>query len=217
MKILVISSSPRKTKSQTFLLANSVLESSLREEDVEIIHLCDKKIEFCEHCEKCHIKIMDCPIKDDAFSILQKMLEADAIILASPNYINQVTASMKALFDRSSHFIHCRRLLGKYITGVVSSGSGQDEDILNYMRYYAHVCGAQYSGGISSRAPISKDTIEAAAKFGNKMLTCVKEKKIFPEQMEIINRGKGHFKQIILIRKNEWLEEYNYWKDKSWL
>jgi len=68
-------------------------------------------------------------------SILEKMLDAEGIILASPNYINQVTASMKALFDRSSHFIHCKRLLDKYVAGVVSSGSGQDTASLAIISY----------------------------------------------------------------------------------
>ena len=90
MKILLISSSPRKEKSQSFLLAREVLRGCLNEtQEGEAIH-------------------------------------------------NQITASLKALFDRSSHFIHCKRLLGKYVAGVVASGSGQDKDVLNYIRYYAH-------------------------------------------------------------------------------
>jgi len=87
MKILLISSSPRKEKSQTFALAREVLKGCSDSIESEIIHLCDKKIEFCRHCEACHKKIMNCPIKDDAGVILNKMLEADGILLASPNYI----------------------------------------------------------------------------------------------------------------------------------
>src|SRR3972149_7241781 len=121
MSILVISSSPRKEKSNTFLLAKEVFKgSSNGKVNSEIIHLCDCKIDFCRHCEQCHKKIMHCPIKDDVHTILEKMLEADGIILATPNYITQITASMKAILDRSSHFIHCKRLLGKFVAGVVS-------------------------------------------------------------------------------------------------
>lgn len=218
MKVLIISSSPRKEKSQTFLLAREVL-SGCGNQDVEsvVIHLCDLKIEFCRHLEACHNKILSCPIKDDVHMILQKMLEADGIILASPNYINQVTASMKALFDRASHFIHCKRLLGKYITGVVSSGSGQNKEVLDYIGYYAHTCGAQYSGGVSSRAPCSKEKMKEAWQLGKGFALDIKEKRIFPEQMKIIEDGKEHFKRIIEIRKNDWQEEYQYWQSKGWL
>ena len=153
MKILLISSSPHKEKSKTFSLAGGVLKGlSSNAADIETIHLCDFSVFFCKHCEQCHKDILQCPLPDDVHVILKKMLEADGIILASPNYINQVTASMKALFDRSSHFIHCKRLLGKYIAGVVSSGSGQAQEVLDYIKYYGHTCGAQYAGGVSCAA-----------------------------------------------------------------
>jgi len=214
---MLISSSPHKEKSQTFLLAKEVLKGCSDSVKTEVIHLRDFKIEFCRHCEECHKKIMNCPIEDDVGIILKKMLETDVIILASPNYINQITASMKALFDRSSHFIHCRRLLGKYILGVVSSGSGQDKDVLDYLKHYAHTCGAQYAGGVSSRAPVSKEKMEEAFKLGNKSVLDIKEKRMFSEQIKIIDKGKEHFKKIIQMRKDEWIEEYQYWLDKSWL
>lgn len=218
MKLLLISSSPRKKKSQAFLLARNVLQGCCDEQcSSSEIHLCDLKIEFCRHCEKCHKNILSCPIKDDVPAVLEKMLVADGIILASPNYINQVTASMKALFDRSTHFIHCKRFLGKYVVGVVSFGSGQDKDVLAYIKYYVHTCGAQYSGGVSAQAPISAKKMEEASKLGNKLVSDIRAKRIFSDQTNIIEKGKEHFRKIMKIRKNDWIEEYQYWKDKRWL
>jgi len=218
MKVLLISSSPHKEKGRTFLLAKEVLRGvSDKTVNAEIFYLCDFKINFCRHCEECHKKILNCSVGDNVPAILKKMLEADGIILASPNYINQITGSMKTLFDRSSHFIHCKRLLGKYIAGVVSSGSGQDKDVLDYIKYYAHTCGAQYSGGVSSRAPVSKEKLEGAYKLGNKFASDVKEKRAYPDQIELIEKGKRHFGEIIKARKNDWQEEYQYWLDKGWL
>ena len=217
MKVLLISSSPHKEKSQTYLLAEETLKGCGSFVESEIMHLCDHRIEFCRHCELCHKKIMQCPIKDDAGLLLEKMLDADGIILASPNYINQVTASMKALFDRSSHFIHCKRLLGKYIAGVVSSGSGQDREVLDYIKYYSNTCGAQYAGGASSRAPIGDEKKKEAFNLGKSLVAAIKDKKIFPEQIKVIQAGREHFKRIMEMRKDDWLGEYRYWKDKGWL
>jgi len=218
MKILLISSSPRKEKSQTFLLAKEVLRG-LSKENVqsEVMHLDDFRVSFCKCCQECHKKILHCSVEDDVPVILRKMLEADGIILASPNYINQVTASLKALFDRTAHFIHCRRLLGKYIAAVVSSGSGQDQDALDYIEYYAHTCGAQYSGGVSSRAPVTKEKMQEAFELGKKFIADIQEKKAYLEQIKIIEEGKAHFKKIIQLRKDEWPDEYRYWQDKGWL
>jgi len=218
MKILLISSSPHKEKSRTFILAKELLGVIAQEgASCETLHLDDFKVFFCKHCEKCHKKILHCSAPDDVQVILKKMLEADGIIFASPNYINQVTASMKALFDRSSHFIHCKRLLGKYIAGVVSSGSGQDKEVLDYVRYYGNTCGAQYSGGVSSCAYTLVEKKEEAQRLAKKLISDIREKRIYPEQMKIIEAGREHFKQVIQMRKDDWLQEYQYWQEKGWL
>ncbi len=218
MKVLLISSSPHKEKSRTFILAKEVLRGVADSQiQSDIIHLSDCHIDFCRHCEECHKKILHCSVKDEVPAILNRMLEADGIILASPNYINQVTASMKALFDRSAHFIHCKRLLGKYITGVVTSGSGQDKDVLDYIEYYAHTCGAQYSGSVFSSAYALEEKIEFAYQLGRKLAQDIKEKKVFADQVRIIEAGREHFKRVMLLRKDDWQEEYAYWQHKGWL
>lgn len=219
MKILVISSSPHKNRGQTFRLAKEVLRGCCDNNSVEsqIIHLCDLKIGFCRHCEACHKNFFSCPIKDDVHIILKEILKADAIILASPNYINHITGSMKVLFDRLSHLIHCKGLLGKYVAGVVSSGSGHDKKVLDYIKFYSHTCGAQYSGGISSCVPVSRGKAKEAFRLGKKLICDVKYKRIHPAQIKIIEKGKEYFKRIILLRRDDWVEEYDYWKKKGWL
>ena len=218
MNVLLISSSPHKENSSTFLLAKEVLRG-LKKEGVtcEVLHLDDFRVFFCKHCEACHKRILHCLIKDDVSAILNKMLNTDGIIFASPNYINQVTGLMKAFFDRSAHFIHCKRLLGKYIVGVVSSGSGQSKEVLDYIAFYAHTCGAQYSGGVSAMRQFTEDKKDEAFLLGKKLALDIKEKKSYPEQAEIIERGRQHFAQIIKFRKDDWQEEYEYWSEKGWL
>ncbi len=218
MKILLISSSPRRERSQTFLLAGEVLRGVSGEgAQTEVIHLADHHIDFCRHCQECHKRILHCSVKDSLPVILKKMLEADGIILATPNYINQITALTKALFDRSSHFIHCKRLLDKYIVGVVTSGSGQDQEVLDYIKYYGHTCGAQYSGGVSSSERAVAEKIEEAYQLGQKLAQDIKEKRIFADQMKTIEAGREHFKRLIQLRKEDWKEEYQYWQQKGWL
>ncbi len=218
MKILLISSSPHTEKSRTFALAQEVLEGLPKEDtDIETIHLSDYSIMFCKHCEKCHKDIMKCPLPDNVLVILDKMLEADGIILASPNYINQVTASMKALLDRSAHFIHCKRLLGKYIAGVVSSGSGQAKEVLDYIEYYSNTCGAQFSGGVSAAAQSIEEKTADAIKLGKKFVADIKDKRNYSEQLETIEKGRQYFGRVIEARTKDWTGEYQYWLDKGWL
>jgi len=145
------------------------------------------------------------------------MLEADGLILASPNYINCVTASMKALFDRSTHFLHCKRLLGKYAVGVVSSGSGYDKPVIDYIKHYAFSCGSQFVGGVFSRVPLADEKKKIAVLLGKKLQEAIQKKKIFKGQMRIIEQSKQHFKHIVMARKKDWQEEYRYWKQQNWL
>jgi len=219
MKILLISASPRKEGSLTLLLAQEVLRGCTEGQQVQsdVVQLCGLKIEFCRNCDSCHKDLGVCAIKDDITHIIKKMTEADGIILASPNYINHVTAQMKALFDRSSHFIHCHRLLHKYMVAVVTSGSGDDDCILNYIMQYANICGAQYSGGLSSRAPISKEKMDEAYNLGKRLALDIAEKKSYSEQIENISKCREHFKHVIHLRQYDWEGEYEYWREKGWL
>jgi len=218
MNILLLSASPRKAKSQTLALAREVVQGLGDGAQVEIVHLRDLQIDYCTHCEACHIEVMRCPVKDDVHVLLNKMLAADGIILATPNYINQVTAALKAVLDRSSHFIHCQRLLGKYLCGVVTSGSGaQDELVLDYLRHYANVCGAQFSGGVSACAYAVEARRGEARELGQKLREDIGAHKVYPEQAEAIEKGKAHFGTVIEMRRDLWREEYAYWKEKGWL
>jgi len=218
MKVLGISASPRKNKSNTLILlkeAFAVIEK--KGYQTALVHLCDLKIEFCRHCESCHKRMMDCPIKDDAHLLLKKMLESDGIIFASPVYINQITGYLKTFFDRSSHFIHCLRLLGKYTGAVATSGGGPHEMVLNYLEHFSTICGAQYVGGVSTTAPVSQEIRDKAGKMGENLAEAIKNKREFPGQMKEIQSRRSYFKRVIEAHKEEWSGEYKYWREMGWL
>lgn len=217
MNILLISSSPHKEKSKTFWLAKELFKELGPTITTEVIHLCNYRIEFCRHCEACHKKIMSCPIKDDAHFLQQKILEADAIIFASPVYIHHITGYLKMLLDRSSHFIHCQRLLGKYVVAVATSGGGPQEMVLEYIKEYALTCGAQYVGGVSSVIPITEEAKNKANNLGVNLAEALTKKKIFPVEQVTINMHREYFRKVIVARKEDWEGEYQYWKDKGWL
>ena len=103
MKILGILASPREEKSNTSYLLKKILSSAEKEGcHTQYIELCSLKIEFCRYCEFCHKNIMVCPIKDDAFPLLDKILKNDAIVFASSVYINHITGYLRTFLDRSS-------------------------------------------------------------------------------------------------------------------
>lgn len=98
-KILILSSSPRKGGNSDLLCDRFAEGAREAGWEVEKIRLAEKKIGYCTACYVC--KKGKCPQQDDAPEILEKMLAADVIVLATPVYFYTMCAQLKALLDRS--------------------------------------------------------------------------------------------------------------------
>ena len=64
------------------------------------IYLRYKRIEYCTGCGTCSVHNKPCPQKDDATGVIDKMVAADAIVMATPVYFYTMSAQMKTLIDR---------------------------------------------------------------------------------------------------------------------
>ena len=100
MKILAINGSHRVGQNTGALLQMALDEAATLGAETELVDLAELDIEFCAGCNKCLFKPM-CSINDDMNDLKQKMLEADGIILGSPDYFSNVTARMKNFIDRT--------------------------------------------------------------------------------------------------------------------
>jgi len=103
MKVVAFNGSARKD-GNTWLLLKRVL-SVLQAEGVEteLIQLAGEQIHGCTACRTCfETKNQRCSITTDKVNdYIQKMLEADGIILGSPTYFGMMSPEMKALIDRT--------------------------------------------------------------------------------------------------------------------
>lgn len=100
-KVLIISTSLRKN-SNSQILAEEFKKGAVEAgNDVEIISLKDKKINFCKGCLACQ-KTQKCIINDDVKEIIDKMLTSDVIVFATPIYFYEMSGQMKVLLDRSN-------------------------------------------------------------------------------------------------------------------
>lgn len=217
MRALAICGSPRGNKSQTRALAEALLAGAeAKGASVKCVDLSEARIGFCRACESCH-RGPDCALNDDGKQILLQMLDADAIVLATPVYLNQVTAQMKTILDRTSHFVHCLRLMGKYVAAVTTSGGGTGGDVAAYLKGYAVTVGAQFVGSVDARAPVQEADFAAARELGAAVVAAVREKTAYPEQQRAIEAQKQRFGHIIAFHKDHWPYEHRYWQDRGWL
>lgn len=102
MKFLILMGSPRHNGNTYELLKPFMEELALKNIGHELIWLYDKNIKPCIACRSCQKDwtIFGCPIKDDVQEIFDKIIESDAIILATPIYSWFCTPPMKSLLDR---------------------------------------------------------------------------------------------------------------------
>lgn len=130
MKYVIINGSPRKKN--TWAVVNQVKKSLNGE--FEEIQLMKEKIPLCNGCFNCVCRGEEkCPHYDKINPIVEKIMEADGIIIASPVYAMNVTALLKNFFDHTAYFYHRPRFFTKKALVVVTTAGAGHKDVSKYM------------------------------------------------------------------------------------
>ncbi|MGN0610570.1 MAG: flavodoxin family protein [Ruminiclostridium sp.] len=98
--ILIISASPRKCGNSDMLCDEFLRGAKESGNNVVKIFLRDKKVNYCLGCGVCN-STHKCIQHDDMADILDKMVKADVIVLATPVYFYTMNAQLKTLIDRT--------------------------------------------------------------------------------------------------------------------
>jgi multimeric flavodoxin WrbA len=103
MKIVAFNGSPRKQGNTYSLLRIVSDELEKAGIETEIINITGEPLRGCMACNKCvENKNNKCVITTDSINTyIEKMIEADGILLGSPTYFSNVTAEIKAFIDRT--------------------------------------------------------------------------------------------------------------------
>ena len=136
-KVLILSGSPRKGGNSDLLcreFARGAQESGC---DVEILRVAAKKIAPCSACYYCRTHSGECVHKDDMADVLQKMIDADVLVL-------------KAVIDRTvARWLEVKNKDFYYIITMADEDESSADTTLACLRGYADcVQGAQEKGVI---------------------------------------------------------------------
>ncbi len=103
MKVLVFNGSPKREKSDTMHITRAFLEGMKMagSQDIRIIDVIDKHIEYCTGCFTCKYNGGTCIHSDDMRPILEEILESDLLLFSFPLYSYGMPAHLKALLDRT--------------------------------------------------------------------------------------------------------------------
>jgi multimeric flavodoxin WrbA len=122
-KILVLLGSPRKKGNSTTLALKIIEGAEAAGATVEKIYLHGQKIAPCQACYACRKpNSRSCAIDDDMQPIYQKLIEADAWVIASPVYWFTMSAQTKLFMDRCFALFNIKKdaLSGKNIAIAMS-------------------------------------------------------------------------------------------------
>ncbi len=133
MKVVTLLGSAKKKGNTATALKWVEDELKLLGHEVESIYLNAKTINGCLGCAKCKDKPdeIGCVQNDDAPEILQKMIDADLTIFASPLYFWGLTSQIKSIIDRSwslvtnYHMPDHKSLIGGKRQALLTTGGGE--------------------------------------------------------------------------------------------
>ncbi|MDD1657299.1 MAG: flavodoxin family protein [Methanomicrobiales archaeon] len=215
MKILGINASPKGKESQTLRLVNAVLEGARDAgAETELVDLCQLEIEYCTACGVCY-ETGECTLIDDFPDLFELMMGADGIVLGSPNYIDSVTAPLKAAFDRMADAIHCQMFSGKYGCSVCTAGGSNEMEVVGYMNRVLTSLGATTIGGVGVAFQGNPDrilpAIEKARALGKELAGAIRTRKVYPEQAAIHKARREYFCRLVEANRDRWRHEYDWW------
>ena len=104
MKVVAFNGSPRKNWNTATLLNHALEGAASQGAETEMVHLYDLNYKGCISCFACKLKngpsYGRCAMIDDLTPILQKVEDADAIIIGSPIYFGAATGMLRSLLER---------------------------------------------------------------------------------------------------------------------
>jgi len=218
MKLTAIIGSPHGMKGNTGQLLRALIaEAEKAGASTTLFSLHETLVKPCVACDTCH-KVGTCNTKDDFAKVKTAMLDADGIILASPNYMMSVSAQMKCLMDRCASPLHVQAFQGKYGAAVVTSGGPGGEEVEAYMLRWLRNMGCWTVGSVGADGAqmMKKDArearLKAAGALGRALVDAIREKRRFPEQEAARGAFMERMEHLVEARKLDWPFEYEYWQ-----
>lgn len=157
--ILILSGSPRKGGNSDLLCDEFAKGAQEAGHQVEKIRVQEQKIGPCLACYGCRGTGV-CVQKDDMASILEKMVAADVLVLATPVYFYSMDGQLKTLIDRTLPRYTEIRSKEVWFIATAAAGKGAMERTIDALRGFtdclpgAQVKGVIYGSGVYQKGEV---------------------------------------------------------------
>jgi multimeric flavodoxin WrbA len=146
MKVVAFNGSARKDGNTALLVKTVFDELENAGIETELVQLAGTHPHGCIACGKCGAnKNQRCAVTSDQMNTwIEKMVEADGIILASPTYFADVTTELKALIDRAGYVSKAngdmlQRKVGAAVVAVRRGGAIHAFDTINHFFFISQM------------------------------------------------------------------------------
>ena len=147
--ILILSGSPRKGGNSDTLCDQFMSGAQEAGHNVEKIWVQGEKIAPCLGCGHCQSHAGVCVQKDAMAEILQKMVDTDVLVLASPVYFYSVSAQIKALIDRTvARYTEIKNKSMYYIISAADSDVSHMQRTIECFRGFAYCIEGSVEKGV---------------------------------------------------------------------
>lgn len=162
MKVIAINGSPKKEGNTFHALSMVGDEIKAASIEFEILHIGHKLIHGCTACGNCSInKDEKCIIETDDLNLwLQKIKQADGIIIGSPVYYSGIAGTLKCFLDRLFYISGAngnlfRQKVAAAVVAVRRTGGSVTFDNLNHYLTYNEmiIATSNYWNVIHGRSP----------------------------------------------------------------
>jgi multimeric flavodoxin WrbA len=228
MKVLVLIGSYRK-KGNTARIGRMIADEIIilgdeagQPVEIELTFLGQYDIRPCLGCRTCFNRgEVKCPLKDNLLSIKAKMLTADAVIIATPVYVNDVSGTVKNWIDRLAHVCHRPEFAGKCAYLVATVGDGPSKHALRTMHMAFSSWGFYIAGqaGFKTGAWMRQSEMTAAYKkksntIARRLYTAVvKQEYLRPSFLSLMT---FKIQQRYWQRVGDKSIDLDYWQRRGW-
>lgn len=208
-RVVIVNGSLRKKSTYSIL---EKIENLLHNCDVEFLNLKDYDLKPCVGCERC-LRIGNCNIKDEASIVLDKIQNADGIIIGTPVYLRQISGLLKMVIDRGCSWYHRSPLVGKPILFACSTQVTGLKQTQKYLKDLSVQWGTIYSGTIARTMFKIDDEVKESeiAKF-NHYLTAANRKKYRPSWKQVF---EFYTQKVLAV--NILPLDLQFWSEKGYI
>jgi multimeric flavodoxin WrbA len=204
MKVVAFNGSPHEKGNTYFAIKTVAHELENEGIEVEIIQVGDKIIRDCTACNGC-IKNKDerCVLGgDEVNNWIQKIKEADGVILGSPVHYAGISGGMKSFLDRTFYVASSNRSLFRHKVGAAVVAVRRSGGVAAYEQLNRYICYSEMlmptssywnviHGTVPGEAERDREGVQIMSNLGRNMAWL----------MKLVEFGKGKIEEPELVKK----------------